>query len=80
VEVLEVAEFDEGFRYHRIDGCIPYAVKYKADDGLLYFQQVWAKDELDAYLQMTTGNFSELNLALQGATHAPQSTEQEAGR
>lgn len=67
MEVLEVAELDEGFRYHRIEGCIPYSVKYRADDGLLYFQQIWAKDELDAFLQMTTGNFSELNLALQGA-------------
>lgn len=77
MEVLKVAELDEGFRYHRIEGCIPYAVKYRADDGLLYFQQIWAKDELDAFLQMTTGNFSELNLALQGAANAAQSPEQE---
>lgn len=61
VEVESVEELDPSFRHYMIEGCIPYITKFRAENGLLYYQQVWAKDELDAYKQLTSGNFSELN-------------------
>jgi hypothetical protein len=69
MEVLEVTELDERFRYHRIEGCVPYNIKYRAENGLLYLQKLWAKDELDAYIQFTTGDYNELNQMMEGANH-----------
>ena len=61
VELVEVLASDPVYRKHAIEGTVPYYVRFKAEDGFEYVQQVWAKDHLDAALQVLTGNYSELN-------------------
>lgn len=61
VEILEVLTSDPVYQRYKIEGTVPFYVKFKAEDGLLYQQQVWAKDIMDAYMQVMTGNYNDIN-------------------
>lgn len=68
VEILEVVLDDPAWFRYAIEGNVLYSVKYRDTDGLLYWQRIWAKDELDAAMQVMTGTYNEINTEIMEQT------------
>lgn len=69
VEILEVWLDDPAWFRYAIEGNVIYRVKYRGTDGLSYLEGIWAKDELDAAMQVMTGSYNELNAKVMEQTN-----------